>query len=184
MQIADLLTPENVTKFADEIVTTFAIEANERSLEIDFKLNAGVMEVNWPNSDMKIALEQLHGKEMPLPNTSFSFNTQDGSLLNAIKREFCHLVENSLIQDQDHDLMAAFIRNVIKEINTNPLLMKRIKDTIRKINKAPEDIFPFSDAAVVLFEFGEKEDYGDMIKVANYSRYNKQLQSFVGEKEL
>jgi hypothetical protein len=182
MKITELLTQENAKKVADEVVSAFEKEISEKTLEVDFKMNAGLMEINYPTAELKEALYKIHNKNIPLPNTSFSFNTTSDSMLQTIKNGFCELIENGVLTEQDHETMTDFIAQIINQINSDDSLIQRIKSAIRRVNMAPEDVFPFADTAVVLFEFGEKEDYGDMIKVANYSRYNKQLQSFVGEK--
>lgn len=184
MNFKDFVAAENVIVVAEEIVTAFENEASSNSLEIDFKLNAGVMEVNYTNNaDFKAALEKLHGRLVPSPNTSLSFNAPENSVLCKIKDYFCQNINNSTITENDYEIMHDFLTMVIRHVNQNQVLLERIKRAVRKVNGADEILFPFKDTMVVLFEFGEKEDYGDMIKVLHYSRYNKQLQSFVGEKK-
>lgn len=184
MNFIDLVAAENVSVVAEEIVTSFENEASASNLEIDFKLNAGVMEVNYTtNTDFKTALENLHGRLVPSPNTSLSFNASENSLLRKIKDHFCQNISNSTITENDYQVMHDFLTKVIRYVNQNQILLEKIKKAVRKVNGADEMLFPFHDTMIVLFEFGDKEDYGDMIKVLHYSRYNKQLQSFVGEKK-
>lgn len=182
MNLEDILTNDNANMICEEIIIAFENEANEKSLEIDFKLNAGKMEVHYPTADYQEALTRLHGQKVPLPNTSLSFNPTKETKLSLIKTTVCNLIAKDLMTEDHHEQLSIFLSSVINKINSDEQLIRRVKTAIRKVNHAVEDIFPFSQTRVILFEFGAKEDYGDMIKVANYSRYSKQMQAFVGEK--
>lgn len=183
MNIRDYLTPEIVQLAAKELVETFAQEANEKTLEVDFKLKNGLMEINYPdNVEVQNALVNIHGEIVPQANTHLSFNATSGSKLAEIKDYFCELIEKDEINDEDYALIQKFVKNIIISINTSADLLAIINNKIRNLNKIDEETFALEKTKLILFEFGHKEDYGDMIKVLNYSRYNKVLQSFVGEK--
>ena len=183
MTLDEILTNQNAALIAEEIISIFELQTNEKNLEIDFKLNAGVMEKHYPTADLEEALYKLHGQKVALPNTSFSFDAPDNSKLFELKSIVCKLIDGNEMNENDYDKLSIFLASVINGMNNNKNHLERLKAAIRKVNHAPADVFTFNDARVVLFEFGDKEDYGDMIKVANYSRYNKQLQGFVGEKK-
>ena len=179
-----LLSSENALKVAEEIVDIFEKNANQQTLEVDFKLSNGKMEVNYTNNkELQNALQKLHGKIVPQPNTSLSFDAPENTMLCDIKNYFCEKMVDSQISDHDYEDMQEFLVQVIRNVNGNSNLVDRIKNALRKVNGADSVVFPFDDTMIVLFEFGDKEDYGDMIKVLHYSRYSKQLQSFVGEKK-
>ena len=183
MSIETIITPTTIELVAKELVDTFAKEANEKTIEVDFKIKHGRMEINYPdNREVQDALKLIHGQIVPQANTHLSFNAPANTQLAKIKNQFCELIEQEEISDEDYSLIQKFVKNVINHINDSHDLIEKIKDTIRKLNKLDESAFLMSDSRLILFEFGHKEDYGDMIKVLNYSRYNKQLQSFVGEK--
>jgi hypothetical protein len=178
------LSDENVIlTVAREIVQSFVEQANSQTIDVDFKMKNGRMEIlQVENQEMKNAIVDIHGELVPQPNTSFSFNTTADMLLDKIKISFCEKIENDSISDQEYSDIQLFIKNIIKTINSNEELLSKILDKLRNLHDLPQEHFPMFNSRLVLFEFGHKEDYGDMIKVANFSRYNKNLQAFVGEK--
>lgn len=183
MLLSDIFTPKNVTDVAQEIVHIFVSQANADTLEVDFKLKNGRMEINYTdNKELKEALISIHDELVPQPNTNFSFNAPPNSIIWKMKDLFCSKLNKDELTDADYLQIQDFIKKVINAINNDSQLLEKIENTVRKHNGAEKHLFPFKNTKVVLFEFGDKEDYGDMIKVLNYSRYNKSLQAFVGEK--
>lgn len=184
MNTANLLDDAQAIVVANEILKQFEDEANATTLEVDYEIKNGQMKIKYTdNADMRESLRALHGSDVPQPNTSFSFNANSSSQLFAIKNAVCGMIENNQVSDEDFIAMQKFIAKIINHINSDTVCIERIRNKIHAITGADKAIFPLNDIKVILFEFGHKEDYGDMIKVLHYSRYSKQLQSFVGEKK-
>lgn len=184
MNLTNLLDDKNVVNVANEIIDHFVSQADPSSLEVDYELKNGKMKVKYTdNAEMRASLKLLHGFDVPQPNTSYSFNAEANSTLYNIKNVVCDMIEKDEVTDTDYSNMQSFIAKLIQYINNNQDCIARIRNKIHSVTSAEKSIFPLPEIRVILFEFGHKEDYGDMIKVLHYSRYNKQLQSFVGEKK-
>lgn len=185
-EIQDLLNVENARKVAEEILETLKVEMNEKNAETDFGMHKGIMERKYvPNSEIRKIISDIHGKDVPAPNVSFSFNSADKSLLRYIKDTLTKAIDNNEFQEEDYDHMQSFIKNIINIINSDDILVSSLRNSVRKnlFNDADEEVFPFKEIYVVLFEFGSKEDYGDIVRINNYQRFDKRTNQFVGEKK-
>jgi hypothetical protein len=183
--IANLLTDENALRVAEDILNAIEKKGNKDTLDFDFRVKNGIMEKSFiSNKDLLHVLEPIHGLQVPSPNTWFSFDTNLDSMLGYIKDTICSLIEKEEILDKEYELIPGFLKKVINLINQNEKLNNRLKNILRKIvlDNGDEILFPLKDTKLILFEFGSKEDYGDMIKVKNYSRVNKATGKFIGEK--
>jgi len=96
-QIKDLLTDENVRKVADDVVSAFE-NANKDELDINYHVSNGIMKRDViPNKEIREAVKSLHGKEVPSPNTAFSFDTKHNTMLWYINDTLCKILDLSLI---------------------------------------------------------------------------------------
>jgi len=183
--IIPLLTKENAKRVAEDILTAIEEKGNKDTIDVDFKLKNGVMErTPIHNQEILKTLVELHGREVPSPNTWFSFDTKLDSMLGFLKDTVCKKIDDNTITDTEFAKMQDFLKIVVNLINKDEDLLARLKAALRKnaLNNGDEVIFPLNECMLVLFEFGAKEDYGDMIKVFNYRRVNKATGTFVGEK--
>lgn len=184
-EILKLLNDENVNIVANDILVALENKQETDKLDFDFRLSNGSMErLPIVNRDILKAIVELHGSEVPAPNTWFSFDTKLNSMLGYIKDTVCNAMDNNSITEKESNAVYPFMKKIINTINTNPDFYNRLKKALRKhvINQADEEVFPLNDCRLTLFEFGAKADYGDIIKVRNYSRVNKSTGQFVGEK--
>lgn len=180
-----LLTNENARRVAEDILTAIEEKGNKDTIDVDFRLKAGVMERNKiQNEDILNTLIELHGCEVPAPNTWFSFDTKLDSMLGFLKDTVCKKIDDDTITTSEFEQIQAFLKIVVNLINKDEILLSRLKTLLRKtvLNNDDEIVFPLNECRLVLFEFGAKEDYGDMIKVFNYRRVNKVTGAFMGEK--
>ena len=183
--IIPLLTKENAKRVAEDILTAIEEKGNKDTIDVDFKLKNGVMErTPIHNQEILKTLVELHGREVPSPNTWFSFDTKLDSMLGFLKDTVCKKIDDNTITDTEFAKMQDFLKIVVNLINKDEDLLARLRTALRKnaLNNGDEVIFPLNECMLVLFEFGAKEDYGDMIKVFNYRRVNKATGTFVGEK--
>lgn len=184
-ELRDLLIDENAKKIAEDVILALETEGTKETLDVDYEMSHGVMKRKpIGNQEINNAIKALHGKEMPAPNTSFSFNAQKGTMLWYLNSTLCKIIENNQVSDEDYNSLQPFLAKVIKELNREPL-KERVRMVLRKsvLGGAEEFLFPIKDLTLMLFEFGDKEDYGDVIKVQKMSRYNKLAGMFVGEKK-
>lgn len=184
-EILNLLNNENAKRVAEDIILAIEEKGNKETLDFDFKMKAGVMErTPMMNEDAKKALTEIHECEVPSPNTWFSFDTKLDSMLGFLKDTICKKLEDESISDAEMAQVPVFLKKVINLVNKDKGLNDRLKNALRKVVLNNEDpiVFPLNDCKLLLFEFGLKEDYGDMIKVLNYQRVNKITGQFVGEK--
>ena len=184
-EILKLLNDENVNVVVNDILVALEDKQEKDKLDFDFRLSNGSMErLPIVNRDILKAIVELHGSEVPAPNTWFSFDTKLNSMIGYIKDIVCNSVDNNSMTEEESNAIYPFMKKIINTINTNPDFYNRLKKALRKhvINQADEEVFPLNDCRLILFEFGAKEDYGDIIKVRNYSRVNKSTGQFVGEK--
>lgn len=184
-QIKELLTDENARKVAGDIVTAFE-EASDKELDVDYHMSNGVMErKSIPNEYIRSELKELHGREVPAPNTAYSFNTKPNSFLWYLNDTMLKQMDKDEVSDEEHTLMRPFLQKIISFVNNDESLGERMRAAIRKtiLNNPEEGLFPLKEVILVLFEFGDKEDYGDVVSIQNYNRFNKTTQQFVGEKK-
>jgi len=183
--IIPLLTKSNARRIAEDILTAIEGKGNKDTIDVDFKLKNGVMERNpIHNQEILKTLVELHGKEVPSPNTWFSFDTKHDSMLGFLKDTVCKKIDDNSITNAEFEKIQDFLKVVVNLVNKDEELLTRLRAALRKnaLNNGDEFIFPLNECMLVLFEFGAKEDYGDMIKVFNYRRVNKATGTFVGEK--
>lgn len=184
-ELRDLLIDENAKKIAEDVVSALEAEGTKETLDVDYEISQGVMKrKDIGNEEINNAIKALHGKTLPAPNTSFSFNAKKGTMLWYLNTTLCKLIDTDQVSNQDYDSLQPFLTKVIRELN-NDSLKERVRVVLRKnvLGGAEEILFPIKDLTLMLFEFGDKEDYGDIIKVQKMSRYNKLAGSFVGEKK-
>lgn len=185
-ELLDLLNDENANQIADEVVAALEIEGVfGKSIEVDYEINKGVMArkpIEHP--DVRKAIISLHGKELPSPNTSFSFNANKSTKLYYINSLICKLIEEKGITDFEYNSIMPFLEKIIHNLNSEDR-KEKIRNILRKnvLGDADPVMFPIKDLTCMLFEFGSKEDYGDIIKIQKFARYNKLSGSFVGEKK-
>lgn len=183
--IIPLLTKENARRIAEDILTAIEEKGNKDTIDVDFRLKNGVMErTPIQNQEILKTLVELHGREVPSPNTWFSFDTKLDSMLGFLKDTVCKKIDDNSITNVEFEKIQDFLKIVVNLVNKDEELLTRLKASLRKnaLNNGDEVIFPLNECMLVLFEFGAKEDYGDMIKVFNYRRVNKATGTFVGEK--
>lgn len=183
--IIPLLTKENARRVAEDILTAIEEKGNKDTIDVDFRLKNGVMErTPIQNQEILKTLVELHGREVPSPNTWFSFDTKLDSMLGFLKDTVCKKIDDNSITNTEFEKIQDFLKIVVNLVNKDEELLTRLRAALRKnaLNNGDELLFPLTECMLVLFEFGAKEDYGDMIKVFNYRRVNKATGTFVGEK--
>lgn len=183
--ILTMLNDENAKRVAEDLIAAIEEKGNKDTLDFDFRVKNGVMERQpISNPDILKTLVELHGKEVPAPNTWFSFDTNLKSMLGYLKDTICKKLEDESISDKEFNAIQPFLKKVVKLVNTDEVLTNRLRNALRKVvlNGGEEVLFPLNECKLILFEFGSKEDYGDIIKVTNYRRVNKVTGQFVGEK--
>lgn len=184
-EILSLLTDKNARKVAEDILVAIEEKGDKESFDFDFRVKNGVMErIPVANKDIRKALVELHGCEVPSSNTWFSFDTKLNSMLGYLKDTITKILENNSITNEEMTAIQGFIKKVVNVMNDDEELLNRLKKSLRKavLNDGDEVVFPLKDCRLLLFEFGSKEDYGDMIKIFNYKRVNKATGNFVGER--
>jgi len=183
--IIPLLTKENARRIAEDVITAIEEKGNKDTIDVDFKIKNGVMErTPIQNKEILKTLIELHGCEVPSPNTWFSFDTKLDSMLGFLKDTVCKKIDDNSITNSEFEKMQDFLKIVVGLVNKDEALLARFRTALRKsvLANSDEVMFPLKECKLVLFEFGAKEDYGDMIKVFNYRRVNKATGTFVGEK--
>jgi hypothetical protein len=184
-ELKALLTEENANKIAEDIISALETEGTKETLDVDYEISQGVMKRKIiQNQEIRNTIKSLHGEDLPAPNTSFSFNAKKGTALWYINTTLCKLIENNEISDEDYSCLNPFLVKIIKKLNSNNF-KEKIRVILRNsvLGGAEEFLFPIKDLNVMLFEFGDKADYGDIIKVNKMSRYIKISGNFVGEKK-
>jgi hypothetical protein len=170
--IAKLLDETCVNRVAEDLVVAIE-ESSKRELECDFKLNNGIMERSRVvNAEVAKALNDLHGKDVWAANTWCSFDSKLNSMLGFVKDSICKVMDN--MSKEDFDLVSKFISDVMKKMNSDQILINRMKKAIRTklLNNNDDTLFPIKEIYVVLWEFGDKEDYGDILKIFSYKSLN------------
>lgn len=184
--ILPLLTSENARKVAEDVISALEEHGNKSTIDFDFKMKEGKMERSEVgNEEIRAVLRSLHGCDVPAPNTWFSFDTKLDSLLGFIKDTICAKMDADTITDAEFEGVQNFIPQVIKHLNQDQDLVDRLRGCLRKVvlnNTDDPEFFPLRDIRTLLFEFGAKEDYGDMIKVFKYARISATTGKFTGEK--
>jgi len=183
--ILTMLNDENAKRVAEDLIVAIEEKGNKDTLDFDFRVKNGIMErKKISNPDILKALIELHGKEVPEPNTWFSFDTNLKSMLGYLKDTICNKLEDQTISDKEFNAIQPFLKKVISIVNNDEVFLNRLRNALRKVvlNGGDEVLFPLKECKLILFEFGSKEDYGDIIKISNYRRVNKITGQFVGEK--
>lgn len=184
-ELLDLLTEENAKKIAEEVVEYLETEASKENIDVDYEISKGVMKRNQiQNEEISKAISLLHKRTLPSPNTSFSFNARKGTMLWYLNTTLCKLIENNQVSDTEYNSLQPFLEKIIHKLN-EPNLVERTRVALRKhiLGSSDDFLFPLNDVVLMLFEFGDKADYGDMLKIQKMNRYNKISGSFVGEKK-
>jgi len=172
-------------RVANDIVTALE-EASSKQIECDFHLNEGVMAVKEiENKEIAQALAILHGKKVYAANTWYAFDTKLNSMLGFVKDTVCKLMAKGDMTDADFGLVSDFIPRVLNRVNTTPELLDRIRVALRKLvlNNDDSTLFPMKETRLLLWEFGEKEDYGDVIKIFSYKTVNAQTGKYTTKNE-
>lgn len=183
-EILTLLTEEHAKRVAEDIVVALEEDATKDTLNFDFETAQGKMiRKPVPNEEVRNVLKQIHGFDVPAPNTWFSFDTKKNSMLGFLKDSICKEMEEDKLTEKEFVAIQDFIAKLISVLNTEEALVNRIKAVLRKLvlNNAEADFFPIEECRTILFEFGEKSDYGDIIKIFKYARVVKATGEFIGE---
>jgi len=184
-EILPLLTDENAKRIAEDIVLAIEEEGDKQTIDFDFNVKEGRMErAEIENEEIREVLRAIHGGPVPAPNTWFSFDTRKNSMLGFLKDTVCRKMDEDTMTDKEFMGIKEFIPKILKTFNSDQKLMKRTRDALRRIvlDHKDDDFFPIKEMKVLLFEFGAKEDYGDMIKVFNYGRMSVATGQYTSEK--
>ena len=132
--VLDYLNDETAETLAEEIVNIFVKKASKENLECEFVIEKGT--------------GQLKSRE---PNTTFSFDTEPGSVLHSFKKAlFSRTIELS-----EMDMIAGFGQKVSKIISDH--YSNSLRDVIRQVimpGSSP-DLMPMDDISVKDIEIGD-----------------------------